>query len=182
MQPDRAAQAKEASRVDRDAPTREDLLRRFNAMKSERASWWPHWREISDNLLPRAGRYFASDRNRGQKRHNAIYDSSGTRALRILAAGMMGGMTSPARPWMRLSTADKDLEKVPAVRQWLADVTRLQLVIFHKSNTYRALHSCYMELGAFGTWSDVVLDYFDTVVHNYQITVCEYCIFEKLRG
>ena len=182
MQPDRAVQQREASRVDSDAPTREQLLRRWSALKSERASWWPHWREISDNLLPRAGRYFASDRNRGQKRHNAILDSSGTRALRILAAGMMGGMTSPARPWMRLSVPDKAMEKVPAVKQWLADVTRLQLEVFAKSNTYRALHSCYMELGAFGTWADVLLDDFETVTHHQPMTVGEYCIGANFRG
>lgn len=166
----------------RNNPTREEMLRRHSALKSERSSWWPHWREISDNLLPRAGRYFASDRNRGQKRHNAIYDSSATRALRILAAGMMGGMTSPARPWMRLSIADKALERSPKVKQWLADVTRLQLEIFSKSNTYRALHSCYMELGAFGTWANVVLDDFETVLHHYPLTVGEYCIGANFRG
>jgi hypothetical protein len=182
MQPDRKVQAAEASLAGSDGVGREELLRRWNALKSERSSWWPHWREISDNLLPRAGRYFAGDRNRGQKRHNAIYDSSATRDLRILAAGMMGGMTSPARPWMRLATPDKELEKSPAVKQWLADVTRLQLQVFARSNTYRALHDCYTELGAFGTWADVMLDDYETVLHHQPLTVGEYCIGANFRG
>jgi hypothetical protein len=40
----------------------------------------PHWQELSRYLQPRLGRFFVSDRNRGEKRHNAIYDSTGTRA------------------------------------------------------------------------------------------------------
>jgi hypothetical protein len=47
----------------------------------------PHWQELSTFFLPRSGRYFVQDRNRGNRRHNNIYDSTGTRAVRVLAAG-----------------------------------------------------------------------------------------------
>ena len=43
--------------------------------------WIAHWREISDYLLPRSGRFFAEDRNRGERKHNNIYDSTGTMAV-----------------------------------------------------------------------------------------------------
>lgn len=161
---------------------RKQAQKRLAMLKAERASWWPHWREISDNLLPRAGRYFASDRNRGDKRHGNILDNTGTRALRVLSAGMMAGMTSPARPWFRLATSDPDLVKVPAVKQWLADVTHLMLQVFARSNTYRALHSLYEELGAFGTAATVVLDDFETVLHHYPLTAGEYCLAQNMRG
>ena len=84
------------------ATTRNQLLNRWGMLKRERASWFSHWQEISRNLLPRQGRFFIEDRNRGERRHNSIYDSTGTRALRVLSAGLMGGATSPARPWFRL--------------------------------------------------------------------------------
>jgi hypothetical protein len=38
----------------------------------------------------------------GRAKHNKIYDNTGLRAVRILAAGMMSGLTSPARPWFKL--------------------------------------------------------------------------------
>jgi len=87
------------------------LLSRWGQLRNERESWMAHWKEISDYLLPRSGRFFVDDRNRGDKRHNNIYDSTGTRALRVLAAGMMAGMTSPARPWFRLTTSDPQLDE-----------------------------------------------------------------------
>lgn len=155
---------------------RDRTLKRWSSLKTERSSWESHWREISDYLLPRSGRFFVSDRNRGTRRHNNIYDSTGTRALRVLAAGMMAGMTSPARPWFRLSTSDPALDESAAVKQWLADVQRLMLMVFAKSNTYRALHGMYEELGGFGTGASIVLPNFDSVIHHHQLTVGEYAI------
>lgn len=158
------------------------LLSRWGQLKNERESWMSHWKEISDYLLPRSGRFFVEDRNRGDKRHNNIYDSTGTRALRVLAAGMMAGMTSPARPWFRLTTSDPQLDESAAVKKWLADVTRLMQMVFAKSNTYRALHSMYEELGAFGTASTIVLADYTSVIHHYPLTTGEFAMAADHRG
>lgn len=165
-----------------DESLRKELTRRWGALETERSSWIDHWREISEYLLPRSGRYFLTDRNRGERRHNAIYDSTGTRALRVLAAGMMAGMTSPARPWFRLTTSVPELDESAAVKAWLADVTRLMQMVFAKSNTYRALHSMYEELGAFGTASSIVMPDFDNVIHHNTLTAGEYAIATDHRG
>jgi hypothetical protein len=161
---------------------RDRLYTRWGALKTERSTWWSHYKEISDFLLPRAGRFFVQDRNRGQKRHNNILDSTGTKALRVLAAGMMAGMTSPARPWFRLATPDDELNKNPAVKLWLAQVTRMMLDIFSKSNTYRALHSGYEELGAFGTMASIIMPDFKNVIHHYPLTTGEFCIAQNWKG
>lgn len=163
-------------------PSRRELLSRFGQLKTERSDWVSHWKEISEYLLPRSGRFFVEDRNRGNKRQNAIYDNTGTRALRTLAAGMMAGATSPARPWFRLTTSIPELDESVAVKSWLADVTRLMQMVFAKSNTYRALHSMYEELGAFGTASSIVLPDFDTIIHHYTLTIGEYAIAADSQG
>ena len=161
---------------------RTNLLRRWEELKSERSSWLPHYQELSNFLLPRSGRYFIQDRNKGQRRHNAIYDSTGTRAVRVLAAGMMSGMTSPARPWFRLATPDPDLNKHAPVKIWLADVTRRMLGVFAKSNTYRSLHQTYEELGVFGTSAKVLMPDFNRVIHHHSLTAGEYAIATDYRG
>lgn len=161
---------------------RTDLLRRWGELKTERASWMAHWQELSTFLLPRSGRYFIQDRNRGTRRHNNIYDSTATRGVRVLSAGMMANMTSPARPWFRLETPDKALNKHAPVKQWLADVTQLMLDVFAKSNTYQALHQTYEELGVFGTSAKIALDDYQTVVHHYNLTAGEYAIATDYRG
>lgn len=161
---------------------RQQLTNRLGQLKSERATWFAHWKELTTYLLPRNGRYFVQDRNRGSKRHNNIYDSTGTKALRTLAAGLMGGLTSPARPWFRLGTNDPDLNQYAPVKAWLADTTGVMLSIFQKSNTYRSLHSIYEELGAFGTSACVVQEDFANVIHHFPLTAGEYCIAQDWRG
>ena len=165
-----------------DATPSQLAVRRWGQLKAERATWIAHWREISNYLLPRSGRYFTQDRDRGMRRHNNIMDNTGTRALDVLAAGMMAGMTSPARPWFRLTTPDPDMDKFGPVKEWLHACTRIMQDVFEKSNTYRSLHTIYRELGAFGTAAAIVSDDFDNVIHHSPLTVGEFAIATDWQG
>lgn len=158
------------------------LNRRWSALKQERASWYSHWSDVSRYLLPVNGRYFVSDRNKGLKRHNAIYDSTGTKALRILAAGMMSGMTSPSRPWFKLSIPDRDLMQYKPVKLWLNGVTEQIQAVYARSNVYRVLHSIYEELGAFGTASALIAEDYRNVIHLHSFTIGEYAIATDWKG
>lgn len=165
------------------AKTKRQLLeQRWGNLQTERASWISHYMEITTYLLPRSGRYFTQDRDKGNRRHNSIYDNSATKAAGILTAGLMSGLTSPARPWFRLGTHDPELLKSAAVRLWMDDVTKIMLSIFQKSNTYRALHSAYKELTAFGTAAVIVVPDFEDVIRLYPLTAGEYCIATDFRG
>lgn len=161
---------------------KQQAMTRLGNLKLERASWWYHWQELTLYLLPRHGRFFRQDRNKGWRRHGAIYDNTATRALRTLSAGLMGGLTSPARPWFRLTTSDPKLAEFYPVKVWLADATRLMLEIFQRSNTYRMLHSTYEELGVFGTAASIMADDFNDVIHHHSLTAGEYCIATDWRG
>ena len=164
------------------APTRDRLFTRWGQLKSERASWYAHWQELTSYILPRNGRYFRQDRDRGYRRHNNIYDSTGTRALRVLGAGMMSGATSPARQWFRLATPDPELNSYDPVKLWLDDVTKRMQRVFQKSNTYNALHQMYEELGCFGTAATILLPDYQSVIHHYPLTCGEYCISTDAKG
>lgn len=166
----------------RQLPAPRRKIQRWGALKQERSSWINRYREISENLLPYAGRFFSTDRNRGDITFNSIYDSSATWALDVLAAGMMAGMTSPARPWFRLATPDPDLNELDPVKMWLADVTELMRDIFNKSNTYRALHGMYEELGSFCTGVTIVEPDFETVIWHTPLTAGEYALAQDARG
>lgn len=161
---------------------RQRILARKSALWKERASWVTHWREISEYQQPRAGRFVATDRNRGDKRANHILDNTAVFAARTLAAGLMSGVTSPARPWFRLEVKDRELMEFGAVRAWLHDTAELLRAIFASSNTYRALHTIYEELGLFGTACSIVLSDYDNVIHHYPLTVGEYALATDSRG
>lgn len=166
------------------ADTRTNLLRRKQALETERATWLTDYRDISRLLAPRAGRYTYTDTNRGNSRINAIFDNTGTRALRVLAAGLMAGMTSPARPWFRLGLGENysDLAKQGKVREWLDNVAGTMRLIFNKSNTYRGLHMMYRELGGFGTAATIIKPHYENVIHLMPLTVGEYTIATNADG
>jgi hypothetical protein len=165
-----------------DFTDKERLNKRWHALKSERSSWEALWQDINDILLPRSARFFVEDRNRGDKRPSRILDNSAMRAHDTLSAGLMAGMTSPARPWFRLTTNQPDLDESHEVKRWLEDVARIMRMIFAHSNTYRALHTYYEELGAFGTAAAIVLPDFDSVIHHYPSPCGEYAIATDSRG
>ena len=159
------------------------ILRRYVKMENERTTWRTHWMEISDYLLPRRGRYlFEAQNSRGKKRNTKIIDSTGTQALRTMAAGMMSGMTSPARPWFRFSTPNEEQMDDHNVKTWLADVERIVRSILQKSNFYNSVYSVYSELGAFGTAPLYRQRSFDSVIRFRPFTAGEYVIAESDQG
>ena len=155
--------------------TREAVMRRLSALKTERATWMEQWREINTSLLPRTGRFFATEENKGHRRDD-ILDDTATAALTTLGAGMQYGQTSPARPWVRIETADPDLMESAEVSLWCDKVTRLILMVFARSNTYNTLHSMYEELGAYGVAASIVLPDYENIIQHTPLTIGEYTL------
>ena len=162
---------------------RSSLLRRYIKLENDRNTWRSHWMELSDYLLPRRGRYlYESQNTRGKKRNNKIIDSTGTQALRTLGAGLMSGMTSPARPWFRYATQDPGLMKRGEVKAWTYTVEQVCRTILHKSNFYNTAYTVYTELGGFGTAPLYRQKSFDTVIRFRPFTAGEYVIGENDEG
>jgi hypothetical protein len=157
---------------------RQLYLKRWTKLKSERATWDGDWRDLVDYLHPYGGRFTPDETNQGGKsaRASKQLHTAARRSLKVLAAGLMGGMTSPARPWFRLTTGHIDLREDAEVKRWFQQVTDLMREIFAQSNTYRALHQAYVELGAFGTSLTVAMPDFENVIHLFPITVGEYAL------
>lgn len=159
-----------------DSDLRRHCERRLGALDRERQSWFAHWRELSDFILPRRGQFLGlpGQSDRGRKANGKILDSTGTLAARTLASGLMSGVTSPARPWFRLTVSDPALAQVAGVRTWLDQVQESMLRVFARSNLYNALATVYEELGVFGTGALLVLEDEHDVVRAWPLTVGEY--------
>lgn len=120
-------------------------------MEYQRSSFISTWRDNAEYILPRRTRFFTSDTNKGDLRNQKIIDSTATLAARSGRAGMMGGITSPARPWMKLSIPNFDISETSPAKLWLDNQTKKILNIFLKSNLYTVLPIIYGDLMVFGT-------------------------------
>jgi len=141
-------------------------------------SWRSYHKELSEYILSDRGRFMSltSRPNYGDKRNQNILDDIATKETRITAAGLQGGLTSPARPWVKLTLRDKDLAEKHNVREWLDQATRRLLSILALSNFYGSIHTIYQELVVFGTASMWEEEYFKTVVKFYPFTAGEYVL------
>ena len=151
---------------------RKELVRA--QLENERSSFLSHWRELGDFILPRRPRFQVTDVNRGDRRNQKIIDSTATFAARTLRSGMMGGVTSPARPWFRLTTPDPGLAESGAVKSWLDVVSRRMSTVFLRSNLYNVLPILYGDLGTFGTSAIMIEEDFDDVIRCYAFPIGSY--------
>ena len=137
---------------------RERLDMLWSQLKNERSPFDAHWRLIADHLFPTRPRWTVSDKNRGDRRNGNIINASATLALQTLRSGLHAGLTSPARPWMKLATPDPSLTKRRNVAVWLAEVTERMHSVFHLSNIYNALPMLYGDVATFGTGATAILE------------------------
>jgi len=159
------------------------IFLRWKRLEDDRSSWRSHWIEISDYLIPRRGRYLLeSQSTKGRKRSTKIVDNTGGQALRTLAAGMMSGMTSPARPWFRLQTPDPEMMDAAGVKDWLGQSERIIRTILTRSNFYNSASTVYSELGAFGTAALYRRRHPTDIVSFRPFTAGEYVIAEDEYG
>ena len=161
--------------------TRKRYLQRLAALQAEQESWKPHWSDLSEYVLPRSTRIRSKERNRGTKLNDKIINNTATRALGVLSAGMMAGITSPARPWFRLTTPDPSIAEVEAVKGWLHLVEERIRQAIAKSNLYNILPLVYQALGLHGTAVAVVDEDEEDTLRGYSLAIGTYYLANSAR-
>lgn len=163
---------------DRVRELRNYVDRRMVGMRSDWWSYWQHWRQLSDFILPRRGRFLQTPNQatRGDPVGSRIINETPTLAVRTLSSGLMAGLTSPARPWFRLAIRDMDVSDNTPVRLWLDEVTSRLLTVLSQSNAYNALHVIYEELAVFGTGCLLIEEDYEDVIRCQTLTAGEYYV------
>lgn len=158
----------------KDNVNRTELERLRAQLMVERSSFFAHWQQLGMYIFPRRTRFYTTDGDRGNRRNQAIVNSTGGLAARACRGGMMSAFTSPSRPWFRLTTADPDLSKRESVKEWLYDVTWSMSEVFLRSNLYTSLQTVYGDMEVFGTSCMLVEEDFNRVIHTYVFPIGSY--------
>ena len=148
----------------------------WKQLEQERSSFMSHWRSIADHIAPRRPRFYTEDVNRGDRRNQKIIDNTPVLAARTLKSGMMSGITSPARPWFRLTLGDQLAAEAGPVKAWLDKTTDKMNSVFLKSNLYNVLPIAYGDLGIFGTAAILIEEDFDNVIRCYSMPIGSYML------
>lgn len=182
-----AVRAKVLAAINRKAPdayNSSDVLFRKAAesrmigMRVNRYSWWVHWRELADYILPRRYKWLITPNQmqRGSPINQHILDSTGTLAARNLAAGMMMGCSDPTKRWYRYKVGRQNSTQTSRVSLWLAEVERIVNQVLQESNFYDSLAIFYFDLVVFGTASMLIYEDFNHVIRCFNPCLGEfYC-------
>jgi hypothetical protein len=154
------------------------VMSRMIGMRTNRYSWWTHWRELADYFLPRRYKWLITPNQmaRGSPINQHILDSTGVLAARNLASGLMSGKTSPQRPWFQLKIGRIDSTTTSPVSLWLAECERLMRLVFHESNFYQAMAIFYYDLVIYGTSVMLIYEDFENVINCFNPCAGEYYI------
>lgn len=87
----------------------------------------------------------------GERNNHIITDATHILALRSYVSGFLEGNTSATRPWFRIQTADPELNKSQAAKEWLQAFTDRCVHNLYQSNFYNAAPMFYADFGTFNT-------------------------------
>lgn len=143
--------------VRRNWTLRERHDRRFKDLESVRQPLEAAWKDIAEHYAPGRLRLVEQSKIVVPSRKKII-DSEGSFCIRTLASGMHSGMSSPARPWFRLTTTDPALREFGPVKEYVDTVEQRIRKMFASSNTYNALQTSYFDIGLYGQSCAMVVE------------------------
>jgi Bacteriophage head to tail connecting protein len=170
--------ASQRSDFTRNVAIRKQVDGKLLGLRVNRYSWWVHWRELADYILPRRYKWLITPNqmSRGSPINQHILDSTGSLAARNLASGMMSGITNPSRPWFRLKIGRVDSTLTSPTSLWLKECERLMNLVFAESNFYNAMAVFYLDLVVFGTAVLLIYEDFDDVIACYNPCLGEFYV------
>lgn len=161
---------------------RKEILERFAQAELRQSTWRPHWQELNDWIQPRRARMLDSDANNGTKRNGNIINATASHAKGVAQAGLTAGLTSAARPWMKLGTADPRLSKLSSVKQYLADSETQMYAAWARSNFYTEASGHYGDLLQFGSGTFHMEPDPKTTLRCYKFPVGQFYFASDARG
>lgn len=151
------------------------VKRRHKELQSLREPMKPWWEDITAFILPWNGLFDGTKPSDAQRSVSEIYHPAPTYAANVMAAGLQGGLTSPARPWFQLGTKHPAGNRSKAAKVWLKTIEDLMYAIFSQSNVYQGLHHVYKEL-VYGTAAVVAERDYNSVLRLRPLTIGEYSL------
>ena len=155
----------------------------MTGLRECRQPFWTLWRDLATYYMPKRYVWLLSDKERRlrEAKNPAILDGTGTLAARVLAAGMMNGITSPSRPWFSLRVPGFSDDPNGEARLWVDEVTRRMQMIMSETNFYNSLAILYLDLVVFGSAAMLVYEDDESVFRCYNPALGEFYFGQSSR-
>ena len=126
------------------------VIGRFGSLKKRREPFEPMWEESATYTSPYRSLY-ADSAKEGEKVGNKVFNGLPVVFVNTVADGFLGNMTSRSSRWLGLRMADRKLEVVAGVREWLQGCEEVLYSAFQRSNFYESMHEYFIDGVTIGT-------------------------------
>ena len=163
------------------------IKHRHNTMRNARGSMWSIWRELAATYLPYRHPWLLSSQKSETVELNPNFITGiGLRSLRVQSAGLMNGITSPTRPWIKLAIGSNPAKLQLVTTTWLSQASSIMHTVLARSNFYNTLAMSYHDIGLMGS-SGISMyedrrDVLRTSRYNTGEYYMEYDAFGRLRS
>ncbi len=136
----------------------EEHLRRWRTLEAIKQPCLPLWKDISTYVVPRRSWWDWEGTKEGQRPATTTYDCTAPDALQTLVDGFQGNLISEAFPWIRMTTEDPELYRLPGVADYLELLTEIHLSYYTRSSLYGAVGEFLTDYAGLGTGIMLVQD------------------------
>lgn len=127
----------------------------YESLRGQMVGVRSRWDALYDQLrcffAPRSLRDDPSQVNAGERNDFEIINETGLLALRVLASGMLTGMSPPTRPWFEFAVDDPAFADDKDVKEWCEALAKRVREVMLASNYYETMLEMYETEGLYGT-------------------------------
>jgi hypothetical protein len=129
------------------------IIKRFEALHSQRQVVQQQWDVIEKLVAPYRGRFFKTTTSESavEWSRRDIFDSTAVMAHQLLASSLHGGLTNPAVKWFDLQWREQNLRDDYSAQTWLEACGKKVYDALQDSNFNLEVNETYRDLTAFGT-------------------------------
>jgi hypothetical protein len=152
-----------------------DLIRRFDALESERSAFVSQWRELAQYFMPwRQWKAEVTSQMQGAKGTEYIFDSHPTYQLGKFANAIHSLLANPGATMFSLHVPDKRMMKDKEISRFLEESSEVLHSYLNSSNFHMEFNQACYDLGLFGT-SPIYVDEHPVTMFRfstYSVTDC----------
>jgi len=126
------------------------VIGRFGSLKKRRESFESLWEDVAKYISPYRSLH-ADSAKEGEETGSQVFDGTPIVFLNTLADGFLGYMTSRSMRWLALRMAQRKLEDLPGVKEWLQGCEEVLYSAFQRSNFYESMHEYFTDGASIGT-------------------------------
>lgn len=162
----------------------QEIIDTHGQLVNRRANWESLWQEISRRVMPEHDFFQGDEKQPGERRGQAIFDSTAPRALDKLASAFNDMLTPRNQKWHTLKTTDRRLNELREVKLWLEEANE---VLFERrysprSNFAGQMDATYLGLIGFGTCGMFVDDAYAEGIRYRSVHLADLYIAENAYG